>query len=99
MNLAAGDDRNRLVEEVDERPQNPALGLPAQTEQDEIVPGEHRVDDLRHHRVVEADDAGEERRPRAEPVDQVAADLVLDAAARKPPAGNVGAELAERARP
>ena len=96
MDLAARHDGNRLVEQLGERPQDAALGLPAQAEQDEIVPRQDRVDDLRHDRVVEADDAREERRPRAEPLDQVVANLVLDAAAREPAGGDVGAELAER---
>ena len=95
MDLAARDDRDRLVEQTDERAQDAALRLAAQAEQDEVVARQHRVDDLRHDRVVEADDPGKERRARAQALDQVAADLVLDAAPQDPAGGDVRAQLAE----
>ncbi len=95
MDLAARDDRDRLVEQTDERAQDAALGLPAQAEQDEIVARQNRVDDLRHDRVVEADDPRKERRARAQALDQVAADLVLDAAPQDPAGGHLRAQLTE----
>ena len=58
------------------------LGLPAQAEQDEVVPREQGVDDLRHHRLVVADDAGEERLLRPQARDQVFADFVSDGSTR-----------------
>ena len=61
MDLAARHDRDLLVEQVDERAQDAALRLAAQAEQDEVVPRQDRVDELRDDRVVVADDAGEER--------------------------------------
>ncbi len=99
MDLAARDDRDRLVEQADERAQDAALGLSAQAEQDEIVARQDGVDDLRHDRVVEADDAGKERRARTQALDQVAANLVLDAAPRDPAGGHLRAQLAECRRP
>jgi hypothetical protein len=80
VDLAARHDRDRLVEQPRQRPQDAALRLAAQPEQDEVVAREDRVDDLRDDRLVVADDAGEERLPGAQPRDQVLADLVLDAA-------------------
>jgi hypothetical protein len=47
MDLACRHDREVLVEQQRrQRAQNPALGLPAQTEQDEVVPRQHRVHEL-----------------------------------------------------
>ena len=60
--------------------QDAALGLAAQAEQDEILPRQNRVDDLRNDCVFKADDAGEERLLRLEPGNQVGAHLVFDAA-------------------
>jgi len=37
VNLAAGNDGNLFVEQIDEAAQDPALGLPAQAEQNEVV--------------------------------------------------------------
>ena len=51
---------NGVVEQVDQGADEPGLGLAAQAEQDEVVLGQDRVDELRNHGVVVADDAGEE---------------------------------------
>ena len=67
---------------VDERAQDARLRLPAQAEQNEVVPRQQRVDDLRHHRVFVADDAGEQRAALTEAVEQVLAHLVLHRAER-----------------
>ena len=77
VNLAPGHDRDPLVEEIDHPPQDAALRLAAQPEQDEVVPREHRVDELRDHRLVVADDAGEQRLAGAQLTNQVVADLLL----------------------
>ena len=50
-----------VVEQFDQLPQDPALRLAAEPEQDEVVAGEHRVDDLRDDRVVVPLDAGKQR--------------------------------------
>jgi len=41
VDLAAGDDRNLGIEKTYQPAQDPRLGLPAQTEQDEMMPREH----------------------------------------------------------
>ena len=87
VHLAAGDDRDPLVEQPRQLAQDAALGLAAKTEQDEMVPREQRVDDLGDDGVLVADDAGEERLPRGEARDQVGADLVPD---RPPAQGRFG---------
>ena len=83
--LRAGNVRNGGVKQRGQRTQNARLRLPAQAEQDEVVPREHGVYDLRHDGVVVADDAGEERffrlRGRAQARNQVVAELVFDRAA------------------
>ena len=56
-----GHDGDRLVQQAGEAAEDPALRLPAEPEQDEVVPREDGVDELRDDRVVVADDAGEER--------------------------------------
>ena len=61
MNLTPGDVRNLRIEKCCQRPQNAALGLPAKSKQDEVVTGQNGVDDLRHNRVVVADDPGKHR--------------------------------------
>ena len=64
--------------------QQAALGLSAQAQQDEVVAREQGVDHLRDHRVVVADDAGEEFVAALDDAEQVGADFVLDAAFRIP---------------
>ena len=59
VDFGAGDDRNALVEQIGELPNDAALGLPAQAQQDQIVARENCVYDLRDDRLVVADDAGE----------------------------------------
>jgi hypothetical protein len=66
------------IEQCRQCAQQARFGLTAQAEQDEVVFRKQGVDDLRNHRVVVADDAGEERAAGAQRVDEVASDLVLD---------------------
>ena len=77
VDLAARHHRDHLVEQVDQRAHQPRLRLAAQAEQDEVVPGEDGVDELRNHRLVVADHAREQPSPAAELGDQVVADFVL----------------------
>ena len=49
------------IEQRGERAQDAALRLPAQSQQNEIMPRKNCVDDLRHHRIVITDDAGKNR--------------------------------------
>ena len=78
MDLAAGHDRNLLVEQIDEAAQDAALRLAAQAEQDEVVARQDRVDELRDDRLVVADDAGEQRLAGLQLADEVVADFLLD---------------------
>ncbi len=82
VNLAAGDDGQRLVEQGRQGAEEARFGLAAQAEQDEVVPREHRVDHLGYDRVVVADDAGKEGLTGAELANQVVADFRLDRAPR-----------------
>ena len=78
MDLAAGHDRDLLVEQIDQTAKDAALRLAAQSEQDEIVPRQDGVDELRDDGVVVADDAGEERLARLQLPNEVVANLLLD---------------------
>ena len=78
VDLGAGDDRDGVVEQVDELAEHPRLGLAAQAEEEHVVLGEDRVADLRDHRLFVAEDAGKQRLARLELGDQVAPHLVLD---------------------
>ena len=60
------DDGICSVEQRCQRANDAALGLPAQSEQNKIMPRENSVDDLRHDRVVIADDAREKLLARAQ---------------------------------
>ena len=80
MNLAARDIRHLLVQHGGQRAQDAAFCLSAKSQQNEVMPRKNRVHDLRNHRVVITDDAGEERLPGFEAGDQVLAHLVFHAA-------------------
>jgi hypothetical protein len=60
VNFRTGDDRDALVEQIGEQTNDAALCLAAQAEQDDVVPRQDRIDQLRNDRVVVADDAGKE---------------------------------------
>src|SRR5690606_17430383 len=81
VHLAPRDDRDPLVEQRDELAQDPALGLAAESEEDEVVAREDRVHDLRHYRLLVPEDAGEELLACALLADEVLPHLLLDAAA------------------
>ncbi len=49
VDLAARHHRNLGIEQIGERPEQPALGLAAEAEQDEVVARQNRVGDLRDH--------------------------------------------------
>ena len=76
VDLAAGDLRAPLVEQLSQGAHQPGLALAALAEQDQVVAGQQGGLELGQHRVVEADDAGEGRRARAQPVQQVGAELL-----------------------
>src|SRR5208282_6187086 len=56
VDLAALDRRYEFIEQQDQRPDDPRLGLPALAEEHHMMAGEYAVFDLRHHRTVVADD-------------------------------------------
>ena len=99
VDLAARDDRHVLIEQLDELSENPALRLPAEAQQDEMMAREQRVHELGHDGVVVADDAREERLVQFQTLEQVGPDLVADAAAAERRLGPTAVpKLAERAR-
>ena len=52
--LGAGDHRRPLVEQADQRAEQPGLALAALAEEDDVVSGDQRALELRDHGVVEA---------------------------------------------
>src|SRR5712692_1987218 len=68
VDLAAFDRRRPLIKQPDQLAQYSALCLSAQSEKYEVVPREQGVDDLRHYRIVVADDA---RKYRLTPIELV----------------------------
>ncbi len=80
VDLASGNIRQLGIEQAGERPQDAALCLSAQPEQDEIVPREYRVDDLWNHGVFVSDNSGEHSFfSAAQTGDQILAQFVLHA--------------------
>ena len=65
VDLRAGDDRDGVVEQVDELAEHPRLGLAAQAQEQHVVLGEDRVLDLGDDRLLVAEDIGKQaaRRP------------------------------------
>ncbi len=79
VDLAAGDDRYLLVEQVHERADQPGLGLPALAQEDDVLTGQDRVLQVREDRVLVADDAREVLLALLDARDQVLAHLLLHA--------------------
>ena len=77
MDLAARNVGHLRVEQRSQSAQDAALRLPAQSQQNEVVARKNRVDDLRHHGIVIADDARENRPTFAQPGHQVIPQLVF----------------------
>ena len=61
VDLGAGDDRQDLVEQMDELAEHPRLGLAAQAQEEHVVPREDRVLDLGDDRLFVTEDVGKER--------------------------------------
>ena len=78
VELATADDRQPRVEQADQQPRHPGLGLAALAEEDEVVTGQDRVLDRRDDRLLVADDAREDLRPDGQPLEEVGAKLLLD---------------------
>ena len=73
--VGAVDDRRPLVEQPDQRAQQPGLALAALAEQHHVVPGDQGPLELRDDGVVEAVQSGPGVLARREPGEQVVADL------------------------
>ena len=91
VELAAADDREPLVEQADEQPGHPRLGLAALAEEDDVVAGEDRVLDRRQDRLLVADDGRQDLGAGGEAVEQVRSQLLLD----RPRAPAGGAQLGD----
>ena len=74
--LGAGDHRRPLVEQADQRAQQPGLALAALAEQDDVVAGDQRPLELRDDGVLEAVQPGPRVAALAERGEQVVAELV-----------------------
>ena len=91
VDLAAGDDRHPLVEQLGERADHAGLRLPALAEEDHVVAGDQRVLELREDGVLVADHAVDELLALRDPRDRVGAHLFFDG----PRHPSAGLELAE----
>jgi hypothetical protein len=96
VDLARRHHGNHVVEQRHQRAQEARLGLATKTEQDEMVPGQQRVDELGQHRVVVADDAGKERASGAQFLDQVVTHLFVHVAVTNLTALDGAAQIAQR---
>ena len=74
--LGAGDHRRPLVEQADQRAQQPRLALPPLAQEHDVVAGEQRPLELRDHGGVEAVQTRPRVAPLAQGVEQVVPDLV-----------------------
>src|SRR5262245_4289467 len=95
VDLAPGDIRRHFIQQACEQTDDSRLGLTAESEQDEVVPREHRVDQLRDHRIFIADNSREQRLTPLQLADQIVSTFVLDAARREAVLGKL--TLAQRA--
>ena len=65
------------IQELHELPVDPALRLAAEAQEDEVVPGEDGVHQLRNHRLVITHDAGEQASATLKPPGKVLSKLVF----------------------
>ena len=77
VDLAAGDDRDLVVEEGDEGADEAGLGLAALAEEDDVLAGEDGVLEVRDDGLFVADDAGEVGLSLLDALDEVLAHLLL----------------------
>src|SRR5439155_21142271 len=78
VDLAAFDYRDLIVEEGDQRSDQPALGLAPLAEEDDVLAGEDGVLHLRYDRPLVADDPGEEFLTSLDLPDKILPHLFLD---------------------
>ena len=82
-NLASGNVWHLFIEQGRQRAQDAALGLPAQTQQDEVLPRENRIHDLRNDGVFKSHDAGKKCLMRLSDERAGSSAFILDAASFK----------------
>jgi hypothetical protein len=78
MKRAAADGGDGFVQKAEQAPDDARLPLSPEAQEDEIVPGQDRVLDLRDHRLFIPDDARENLFSSLYLPQEVFADLVLD---------------------
>ncbi len=98
-NLAPGDVRHRFVQQRGQQADDARLGLPAQPQQNEVVPRQQRVHDLRDNGFLKTDDARKQRLFALQLTNQVLTNFVFYGAVCDPVLGEAtGSEGAERLR-
>ncbi len=90
VHLAPRDRRRLLVQEVHDLADQAGLGLPPFAEHHEVVACEETAFEHRQHGVLEPHDLREQRDARAELLEQVRAELLLDAPIREPGRSELG---------
>jgi hypothetical protein len=78
VNLAARYDGDLLVEQIDHAAEDSTFRLTAKTEQNEVVPRQDGIDQLRHDRFVVADDPREQRLAGSQFANKIVPDFLLD---------------------
>ncbi|MCG3120720.1 MAG: hypothetical protein ALAOOOJD_03548 [bacterium] len=77
VDFAIFDNWNVLIQQARQHAQNAALRLAAQAEQDEIMPRQNGVAQLRNHRIFITDDAGKQRLAAADFANEIVAHFVF----------------------
>ena len=78
VDFRTGNDRNLIVEKICKLANDAALCLATQAQQNQIVPREDRIDELRNNRLVIANNAGKQFLAPLEFANQIRAHLVFD---------------------
>src|SRR3990170_1577290 len=79
VKLGVGEVWEPRIQQTDQRPRDPALGLPALTEEDDVLAGQDGVLQLRKNRLVVAQDSRQEGLIRPNRGEEIGAHLLLDA--------------------
>ena len=80
VDFRACDDGDALIHEVCQLTYDAALGLAAQSQENQVVARQYCVHNLRHDRFIIADDAGKKTLARAKFTHEISAHLVFDRA-------------------
>ena len=78
VDFRSGDDWNLLVQQIGELTNDATLRLPAQPQQNQVVPRKNRIDELRHNRFIVTNDAGKKFFTPLQLADQIRAQLIFD---------------------